>query len=195
MSEQFEAEYKLTKNLEILTDRLQSTYRELEEEKKKTDRLLYSVLPPTVANDLRHGRPVPAKKYEAVTILFSGIVGFTEFCSKNSDSFGAMKIVKLLNSIYTTFDVLTDPKKNPNVYKVRRFPALLCSQFSRSFKFSVFPLFYVLSFPALSSFQFFRSFKFSVFPLFYVLIFPLFYVFSFPAISKIKIFLREGEKF
>lgn len=118
LSEQFEAEYKLTKNLEILTDRLQSTRRELEEEKKKTDRLLYSVLPPTVANDLRHGRPVPAKKYEAVTILFSGIVGFTEFCSKNSDSFGAMKIVKLLNSIYTTFDVLTDPKKNPNVYKV-----------------------------------------------------------------------------
>lgn len=30
-----------------------------------------------------------------------------------------MKIVKLLNAIYSTFDVLTDPKTNPNVYKVR----------------------------------------------------------------------------
>lgn len=35
-------------------------------------RLLYSVLPPTVANELRHGRPVGAKKFESVTILFSG---------------------------------------------------------------------------------------------------------------------------
>ncbi|KFM79990.1 Guanylate cyclase soluble subunit beta-1, partial [Stegodyphus mimosarum] len=35
LSEQFEAEYKLTRNLEILTDKLQQTYRELEDEKKK----------------------------------------------------------------------------------------------------------------------------------------------------------------
>ncbi|XP_054168023.1 guanylate cyclase soluble subunit beta-1-like [Oppia nitens] len=118
LSEQFEAEYKLTKNLEILTDKLQHTYRELEDEKKKTDRLLYSVLPPSVANELRHQRPVAAKKCECVTLLFSGIVGFGQYCAKNSDSKGAMKIVNLLNSLYTTFDVLTDPKKNPNVYKV-----------------------------------------------------------------------------
>jgi len=45
LSEQFEAEYKLTRNLEILTDKLQSTYRELDGEKQKTDRyLLYIVL-------------------------------------------------------------------------------------------------------------------------------------------------------
>lgn len=118
LSEQFEAEYKLTKNLEILTDKLQQTYRELEDEKRKTDRLLYSVLPPSVANELRHQRPVPAKKYECVTLLFSGVVGFNDYCAKNSDSTGAMKIVKLLNNLYTTFDVLTDPVKNPNVYKV-----------------------------------------------------------------------------
>jgi guanylate cyclase soluble subunit beta len=39
MSEQFEADYKLTRNLEVLTDKLQQTYRELEGEKQKTDRL------------------------------------------------------------------------------------------------------------------------------------------------------------
>ncbi|XP_003743763.1 guanylate cyclase soluble subunit beta-1 [Galendromus occidentalis] len=118
LSEQFEAEYKLTKNLEVLTDKLQQTYSELEDEKKKTDRLLYSILPPSVANELRHHRPVPAKKYEQVTILFSGVVGFTDYCKRNADSQGAMKIVKLLNDIYTTFDVLTDPRTNPDVYKV-----------------------------------------------------------------------------
>ena len=83
-------------------------------------RLLYSVLPPSVANELRHQRPVPAKKYECVTLLFSGVVGFNDYCAKNADSNGAMKIVKLLNNLYTTFDVLTDPVKNPNVYKVQR---------------------------------------------------------------------------
>ncbi|XP_054709218.1 guanylate cyclase soluble subunit beta-1-like [Uloborus diversus] len=118
LSEHFVAEYKLTKNLEILTDKLQNTYRELEDEKSKTDKLLYSILPPSVANELRHQRPVPAKKYESVTILFSGIVGFSQYCAKNSDSVGAKKIVTLLNNIYTTFDVLSDPKINPNVYKV-----------------------------------------------------------------------------
>ena len=38
MSEQFEADYKLTRDLEFLTDKLQQTYRELESEKQKTDR-------------------------------------------------------------------------------------------------------------------------------------------------------------
>ncbi|XP_071510914.1 guanylate cyclase soluble subunit beta-1-like [Diadema antillarum] len=114
ISERFEEEYKFTQKLEILTDKLQQTYREIENEKKKTDRLLYSILPPSVANELRHRRPVPAKKFECVTLMFSGITGFGEFCKKYSSD--AMKIVNLLNSVYTKFDVLTE--RNPDVYKV-----------------------------------------------------------------------------
>uniref|UniRef100_A0A8C5BWZ9 Guanylate cyclase soluble subunit beta-1 n=1 Tax=Gadus morhua TaxID=8049 RepID=A0A8C5BWZ9_GADMO len=164
LGEQFREEYKLTQELEILTDRLQHTLRALEDEKKKTDRfysfleidirstiiwgnlvvlvvvpsrssalflspaafmtcvfisrLLYSVLPPSVANELRHKRPVPAKRYDNVTILFSGIVGFNAFCSKHASAEGAIKIVNLLNDVYTRFDILTDTRKNPYVYKV-----------------------------------------------------------------------------
>lgn len=118
LSEQFEAEYKVQKKLKKLTEQLNVMKNELEEEKKKTDRLLYSVLPPLVANELRNNRPVPAKRFQPVTILFSGIVGFSDFCAKNSDSSGAIRIVNLLNKIYTTFDVLTEPKRNPYVYKV-----------------------------------------------------------------------------
>ncbi|XP_033920695.1 guanylate cyclase soluble subunit beta-1 isoform X2 [Melopsittacus undulatus] len=81
-------------------------------------RLLYSVLPPSVANELRHKRPVPAKRYDNVTILFSGIVGFNAFCSKHASGEGAMKIVNLLNDLYTRFDILTDSRRNPFVYKV-----------------------------------------------------------------------------
>jgi len=118
LSEQFEAEYKVQQKLTMLTEQLNVMKSELEEEKKKTDRLLYSVLPPTVANELRNNRPVPAKRFQPVTILFSGIVGFGDFCARNSDTSGAIRIVNLLNKIYTTFDVLTEPKRNPFVYKV-----------------------------------------------------------------------------
>lgn len=81
-------------------------------------RLLYSVLPHSVANELRHKHPVPAKRYDNVTILFSGIVGFNSFCSKHASTEGAMKIVNLLNDLYTKFDILTDSRKNPYVFKV-----------------------------------------------------------------------------
>lgn len=38
LNEQFEAEYNLTTKLELLTDKLQQTYRQLDSEKQKTDR-------------------------------------------------------------------------------------------------------------------------------------------------------------
>ena len=76
---------------------------------------MYSILPPTVANELRHQRPVNPSTYDHVTILFSGIVGFNDFCALHSDAVGAMNIVRLLNEVYTKFDDLLP--KNPNVYK------------------------------------------------------------------------------
>lgn len=127
LSEQFEAEYKLTRNLEILTDKLQQTYRELESEKQKTDQLLYSVLPKSVANELRHQRPVNPKRYDQVTLMFSGIVGFSQYCAANTSAEGAMKIVKMLNELYTIFDSLTDSKSNSNVYKVNKQTKLMFS--------------------------------------------------------------------
>jgi len=53
-----------------------------------------------------------------VTLLFSGIVGFSDLCARNSGSNGVMRIVRMLNELYTTFDVLTDSRNNPNIYKV-----------------------------------------------------------------------------
>ena len=79
---------------------------------------MYSVLPATVANELRHKHTVPARKFTPVTILFSGIVGFNEFCARHSDQAGALHIVTFLNDTYTRLDCLIDPKSNPNVYKV-----------------------------------------------------------------------------
>lgn len=53
--------------------------------------------------------------------MFSGIVGFGQYCAANTDAEGAMKIVKMLNELYTVFDALTDSKRIPNVYKVSFF--------------------------------------------------------------------------
>lgn len=77
---------------------------------------MYSILPPSVANELRHNRSVPARKYGNVTIMFSGIVGFSKFSVSNSDVHGAIKIVKLLNTVYTKFDDIL--KQHIDVFKV-----------------------------------------------------------------------------
>ena len=45
---------------------------------------------------------------------------YSDLCARNSSSNGVMKIVRMLNELYTTFDVLTDSRKNPNIYKVNK---------------------------------------------------------------------------
>ena len=114
LSEQFRAEYELTQKLEVMNDKLQQTYRELEIEKQLTDKLVYSILPPTVADKLRMGQPVEAVKYDSVSILFSGICDFNRFCTNNSP----MMVVNMLNELYTKFDALAEPRIY-NVYKVK----------------------------------------------------------------------------
>ncbi|CAD5114761.1 DgyrCDS3804 [Dimorphilus gyrociliatus] len=113
LSEQFRAEYELTQKLEVLNDKMQQTYKELEIEKQLTDKLVYSILPPTVANRLRLGEPVEAKKYSSASILFSGIYDFNSFCNSNTP----IKVVNLLNELYTKFDSLAEPQIY-DVYKV-----------------------------------------------------------------------------
>ena len=50
--------------------------------------------------------------------ILPGVVGFYDYCQRHSDLAGAGLIVKMLNDIYTAFDVLTDLDRNPDVYKV-----------------------------------------------------------------------------
>eukprot|EP00918_Siedleckia_nematoides_P079159 GHVU01173366.1.p1 GENE.GHVU01173366.1~~GHVU01173366.1.p1 ORF type:complete len:849 (-),score=82.73 GHVU01173366.1:1182-3413(-) len=93
--------------------KLEESMRKLDVEMKRTDSLLYQMIPKAVADRLRKGEPAmtTCEIFEQVTILFSDVVGFTRICSQISP----MAVVSMLNAMYTKFDKLSEKHR---VYKV-----------------------------------------------------------------------------
>lgn len=56
----------------------------LNKEKKRTDTLLYQMLPKSVAERLKSNEVVEAEHYREATIFFSDIVGFTKIAASSS---------------------------------------------------------------------------------------------------------------
>ncbi|XP_037502993.2 guanylate cyclase soluble subunit beta-2-like [Rhipicephalus sanguineus] len=104
-------ERELIEKLDEATNRLRMLQSKLDEDKKRTEELLHSILPSKVAKLLCQNLPVEAEKFETVSCLFSDIVGFTNMCG----SCAPMDIVRLLNKLYLQFDNLSNVH---GVYKV-----------------------------------------------------------------------------
>ncbi|XP_061839979.1 guanylate cyclase soluble subunit alpha-1 [Nerophis lumbriciformis] len=100
VGEQAKAQDGLKKRLGKAKSALEQAHQALEDEKKKTVDLLFSIFPGTVAQQLWQGQTVQAKKFERVTMLFSDLVGFTAVCSLCTP----MQVITMLNELYTRFD-------------------------------------------------------------------------------------------
>ncbi|XP_069747331.1 guanylate cyclase soluble subunit alpha-2 isoform X3 [Narcine bancroftii] len=100
LGEQAKAQDGLKKRMDKLKATLENTHQALEEEKKKTVDLLYSIFPGDVAQQLWQVKSVQARKFDDVTMLFSDIVGFTAICEQCTP----MQVISMLNELYTRFD-------------------------------------------------------------------------------------------
>ncbi|XP_066277592.1 atrial natriuretic peptide receptor 1-like [Branchiostoma lanceolatum] len=99
---------KYAANLEsVVADRT----KQLVEEQKKTDKLLHSMLPRTVADELKQGRVVRPEMFDKSTVFFSDIIGFSTIAAQSTP----FQIVDLLNDLYSCFDGIIEQH---HVYKV-----------------------------------------------------------------------------
>jgi adenylate cyclase len=92
-------------------DRRKARERELEVqhemlrvEQERSERLLLNILPRPIAERLKADPGVIADRFEAVTVLFADIVGFTGLAATRDPG----ELVSLLNAIFSRFDELAE---------------------------------------------------------------------------------------
>lgn len=76
----------------------------LAHEREKSDQLLLSIFPETIADKLRNSNRSVADSFENVTIFFADIVGFSQLASDKNPS----ELVAMLDEIFSEFDALVD---------------------------------------------------------------------------------------
>jgi class 3 adenylate cyclase len=76
--------------------------REIEKAHKQSEHLLLNILPAPIAHRLKSGERAIADKFDAVTVLFADIVGFTKLSANTTPE----ELVQGLNAIFQRFDEL-----------------------------------------------------------------------------------------
>ncbi|XP_030630820.1 retinal guanylyl cyclase 2-like [Chanos chanos] len=94
-----------------LEDLIRERTEELEIERHKTEKLVAQMLPKSVAQALKTGKPVEPEYFSESTLYFSDIVGFTTISALSEP----IEVVDLLNDLYSLFDGIIGEH---DVYKV-----------------------------------------------------------------------------
>ena len=81
---------------------IEKSNTELAVEREKSDQLLLSILPQSIAERMKQGEKNIVSSYSQVAILFCDIVRFTQLASQNPPE----KIAKLLSVLFSHFDKL-----------------------------------------------------------------------------------------
>jgi len=83
---------------------LYAEVRRAEAERARADKVLYNVLPVSIADELKREDRVNAVKFENLGVLFGDIAGFTAY----SRSMPPDALVLMLNQLFSTFDECVD---------------------------------------------------------------------------------------
>ena len=83
---------------------LKKSYESLAIEHDRAESLLLNILPSPIAERLKESRDVIADSFPDVTVLFSDLVGFTEF----SGGIPPEEVVRTLNEVFSRFDTLAE---------------------------------------------------------------------------------------
>lgn len=83
-----------------LEQKVKERTSELENEKRKSDRLLLNILPPQIADELKAYGSSKPRRFEQVTVLFADFVSFTKHAEKMSSE----KLVNELDTYFKKFD-------------------------------------------------------------------------------------------
>jgi class 3 adenylate cyclase len=83
-----------------LLDREEEHLKRIEAEQHKNEELLLNILPQPIAKRMKANEYLIADSVSDCSILFGDIVGFTPL----SQALGPIKIVEMLNQIFSTFD-------------------------------------------------------------------------------------------
>jgi adenylate cyclase len=73
-----------------------------EAERERADRVLYNVLPPSVADEIKRSGRVQARKHDNLGVLFADIAGFTHYASRLPPD----AVVLVLDELFSSFDAL-----------------------------------------------------------------------------------------
>jgi class 3 adenylate cyclase len=76
----------------------------LAEEQKKSERVLFNVLPTNIAERLKNNQGLIADGYADVTVMFADLVNFTQLTEQMSPE----QMVGLLNTVFSGFDELSE---------------------------------------------------------------------------------------